>query len=513
MNVLGLPDPFYGYSFLLRMLIYVVLPAFGVWQFVRLRRALHVYQLEAYKPRQFLSWVRANPGRARFLRSVPAKKALVMTGRAWRILGVATALSVLGIFGAWAIGHLVIGGWPADFIAYFAAMGAAFLLAPQLLVLTDKLLSPVQRLVNARYERAARKKLEAIGPVVIGVTGSFGKTSIKFAIEKLVAPAGRALATPGSYNTPMGVVRSVNENLTDAHRFFVVEMGAKQRGDIAELVVIARPTIGVLTAIGPAHLETFGSLDGVRKAKYELIEGLPDDGVAVMNSDDPEVRALAEATDRLRVVRYGIDPEGKPDVTASEIEVTARGTRFKLTDLRSGDTLSTRTSLLGRHAIANLLGAVAVVVETGRPLDELGAPISSLSPVEHRLQLIEGAGGVTVIDDAFNSNPAGSAAALEVLEAMPARRRVVVTPGMIELGELQAPANESFGEQAGRIADVLVVVARVNRAALVAGAERSSHARIVTVDSLDQAQRELQDILGPGDVVLFENDLPDQYEG
>jgi UDP-N-acetylmuramoyl-tripeptide--D-alanyl-D-alanine ligase len=269
----------------------------------------------------------------------------------------------------------------------------------------------------------------------------------------------------------------------------------------------------VLTAIGPAHLESFGSLEDVRRAKYELIEGLPDDGVAVMNTDDAEVRALADSTDHLRVIRYGIDPEGKPDVTASDVGVTARGTRFGLTDTRSGETIAARTSLLGDHAVANLLGAVAVALETGRPLGELGAPISSLKPVEHRLQLIKGAGGVTVIDDAFSSNPAGSAAALDVLAAMPARRRVVVTPGMVELGGMQAAANEALGERAGRTADVVIVVAGVNRDALVAGAERSGHARVVAVDSLAQAQRELQDILGPGDVVLFENDLPDQYEG
>jgi UDP-N-acetylmuramoyl-tripeptide--D-alanyl-D-alanine ligase len=512
-NVLGLPDPFYGYSFILRMLIYVVLPAFGVWQYTRLRRALHVFQLEGYKPPQFLEWCKRNPGRARFLKSVAAKKPLAMTGRAWRILVVATALSVLGVFGAWAVGHLVIGGFPADFILYFGAMAAAFLYAPRILVVADRLLTPLQRAVNRRFERNARRRLEEVRPLVVGVTGSYGKTSTKFAIERLLGPPNLVLATPGSYNTPMGVVRTVNEHLTGAQRFFVVEMGAKQRGDIAELVAFARPQIGVLTAVGPAHLETFGSLDDVAKGKYELIQGLPDDGVAVMNSDNPRVRGLADDTERLRVVRYGLDPEGKPDLTGTGVEVTESGTRFTVVDNRTGETIDARTALLGRHALTNVLGAVAVALEAGRGINELVRPIASLEPVEHRLQMIRGAGGVTVIDDAYNSNPEGAEAALDVVESMPARRKVVVTPGMVELGRAQADANRVLGERAGSVADLLIVVAKVNREALVTGAERGGRARVVTVDSLAAAQEELEGVLEAGDVVLFENDLPDQYEG
>ena len=153
-----------------------------------------------------------------------------------------------------------------------------------------------------------------------------------------------------------------------------------------------------------------------------------------------------------------------------------------------------------------------MAVTAGRRLQELVEPIAGLEPVEHRLQLIEGAGGVTVIDDAYNSNSEGAAAALEVLQALPARRRVVVTPGIIELGAIQEQANEDFGRRAAAVADTIVVVAKTNRDALVRGADDNS-ARVVVVDSLAQAQEELASLLGPGDAVLFENDLPDHYEG
>ena len=512
-NQLGLPDPFYGYSILLNIIIYVLLPLFGVLQFVRLRRALHVFQLEGYRRRNFLSWTRAHRDRSQWMRTTPVKKPLAMTGRAWRILALAVILSILAVFGSWVVAHLLLGGWPLDVIAYLLAAGLVFYFSSEVLTLSDRALGPVQSTINSRYLRAARARLDAWKPLVIGVTGSYGKTSTKFFIERLVAPDGEALATPGSYNTTMGVVRTINENLHEEHRYLIVEMGAKQRGDIAELADFTRPRVAVLTAIGPAHLESFGSLDNVRKAKYEIVEGLRTDGVAVMNTDDPEVRALADETKRVKVIRYGLDPQGAPHVSAHGIETTSEGTSFRVVDTRSGEDVGATTTLLGRHSIGNVLGAVAVALETGRPLAELVDPIRRLSAVEHRLQIIKGAGGVTVIDDAFNSNPEGAAAALDVVDAMPGGHKIVVTPGMVELGELQAEANERFGEHAGRVADTLVVVTRVNRDALVTGAERSGRARVVVVDTLAQAQEELKSMLRLGDVVLFENDLPDQYEG
>jgi UDP-N-acetylmuramoyl-tripeptide--D-alanyl-D-alanine ligase len=510
---MDLPDPFYGYSTVLHVIIYVGLPLFGVLQFFRLRRALHVFQLEGYKRPNFLRWVRANSNRSRWMSSAPAKKPLAMTGRAWRILALSVFLSVVGVFGTWAVAHLFLGGWPADVIAYVVAMGLIWFFSSRVLVLSDLLLSPIQSAINNGYEQRARKKLNSTKPVVIGVTGSYGKTSTKFAIEKLIAPEGEVLATPGSYNTTLGVVRTINENLTGDHKFFVVEMGAKQRGDIAEITEFTPPNIAVLTAVGPAHLESFETVENVRRAKYEIVEGLAPDGIAVMNTDNPEVRALADDTHGTKVIRYGLEGDGRPHLTARDIETTPDGTSFTIVDARTNDAVNARTSLLGRHSIANVLGAVAVALEVGKSLAELVGPIRRLEAVEHRLQIIKGAGGVTVIDDAFNSNPDGAAAALEVVEEMNASSKIVVTPGMIELGPLQTEANERFGEHAGRVADTLIVVARVNRDALVAGAKRGGRAEVVIVDTLADAQEAMKPLMTPGAVVLFENDLPDQYEG
>jgi UDP-N-acetylmuramoyl-tripeptide--D-alanyl-D-alanine ligase len=504
-------DPFTGYSALLRTSVYVVVPAVTVLQFIRLRRALHVYQLEGYRRTRFLEWTRAHRDRARWLSPATSKKPLVMTGRAWRILVTATLLVPVLILVPAGIAHVWLGGWPVDVIVWAVATGLVVILTSHVLVAADLLLRPVQAAINRSYLRRAQRTLADVSPVVIGVTGSFGKTSTKFAIERFLDDA---LATPGSFNTPLGVCRTINEELAATHRFFVVEMGAYGVGEIAELCRFVRPSIGVLTAIGPAHLERFGSIDAVRRAKYELIESLPDDGVAVMNVDDPIVRELADSTRGVQIVRYGLDGGGRPDITATGVRVGADGSSFTIEDRRTGGAVDVETRLLGRYAIGHVLAGAAVALSAGRALADLRSAISELTAVEHRLQLIAGAGGVTVIDDAYNSNPDGAAAALEVLEAIPGKNKVVVSPGIIELGSEQVAANQRFGRRAAEVADYLIVVAKLNRDAITSGASQASNgAQVVTVDTLDDATTKLQTILGPGDVVLFENDLPDQYEG
>jgi UDP-N-acetylmuramoyl-tripeptide--D-alanyl-D-alanine ligase len=508
----GFDDPFTGYSLLLRVIIFGAMPAFCAWQVIRLRRALHVFQLEGYKRGRFLAWCRHNGRRALFVSSQAAKKPLVMTGRAWRLLILSTVLSVLLILGVAAGAHLGLGGWPADVIAWAMTTLVVFVATPYLLVAADVVLAPVQGAINNNYLNRARTKLDEINPLVVGITGSFGKTSTKFAVAGLLGPPEQTLATPGSFNTPLGVCRTINEALLPTHHYLVVEMGAYGVGEIAELCDFVRPTVGVLTSIGPAHLERFGSLDNIRAAKYEIVEALPFDGVAVMNVDDPEVRRLADVTSHVRVVRYGTRDDANPDITATDVRVTPDGTALRLKVNTTGEAAEVVTKLLGRYSVGHVLAGVAVAMCAGRPLHEVAEAIESLEPVEHRLQLINGAGGVTVIDDAYNSNPEGAAAALEVLESMPGKKKVVVSPGMVELGDLQFDANRDFGARAASAADVLIVVARVNREAIVAGAGSNGRVRIVTVDSLAEATEELKRFVGPGDVVLFENDLPDQYE-
>jgi UDP-N-acetylmuramoyl-tripeptide--D-alanyl-D-alanine ligase len=496
------------------VIVFGAVPAFALFQYFRLRRGLHVFQLEGYNAARLWSWCRSHPRRALFLRSLGAKKPLVMTGRAWRILSAALVINVLASLALPGAAHLLLGGWPADVATWGLVTVALGLGAPLLLLAGNALVAPVQRIVNARFLRAASDRLSKVEPVVVRLTGSFGKTSTKAAVARLIADPSAVLATPGSFNTPLGVSRTINEHLEPAHRFLVVEMGARRRGDIAELCRLVPPSVALLTAIGPAHLDTFGTLANVRAAKSEIVSGLAPGGIAVLNVDDPEVRSVADGIADRRVIRYGLDPGGRPDVTARAVTTGPQGSSLTVVDAISGEEVSVSTRLLGRHALGHLLGGVAAALALGRSVSELAEAIASLEPVEHRLQLIPGTGGIIVIDDAYNSNPQGAAAALEVLAAMPAAKRVVVTPGIVELGALQSEANRELGAHAARVADAIIVVAPVNRAALSAGVRSAGNgALLVTVDSLKEAEAELGRLLGPGDAVLFENDLPDHYEG
>ena len=507
-------EPFAGYSWVLRVIIYVVVPAFSAWQYVRLRRAFHVFQLESYKRHWFRDWVSAAPRRRLFLTSfTDAKKPLAMTGRAWRTVALGTALTALKILVPSGLAHVWF-GTPWDLITCAVMFSVMFVAVPEVLLVADWLLTPVQNAINNHYLKAARAKLQDIAPIVVGVTGSYGKTSTKFAIEKIVGSSKKVLATPSSFNTPLGVARTINELLEPGHEVFVVEMGARREGDIAEITRLVRPSIGVLTAIGPAHLESFGSMDAIKRTKYEIVSTLGEGATAVMNVDDPEVRALADGTAGATVIRYGLDEAGAPDITASDVSTRATGTEMTIVDRRSDANVEASPRLLGKHAVGHVLAGVAVASALGLRVADLADAIDAMEPVEHRLQIIEGAGGVVVIDDAYNSNPEGAAAALEVLAAMPGGKKIVITPGMVELGPEQHEANAEFGRRAVESADVVIAVASVNRAAFVEGAARAgAPEKLIVVDSLADATHKLTGLVSSGDVVLFENDLPDHYEG
>jgi UDP-N-acetylmuramoyl-tripeptide--D-alanyl-D-alanine ligase len=322
--------------------------------------------------------------------------------------------------------------------------------------------------------------------------------------------------TPGSVNTELGLAREIREQLKPMHEFFIAEMGARESGDIAQCVRVAQPTWGVLTCIGKAHLETFGSEAAIRATKGELLEGVPPTGVCFLNANDPNTPEMRRFV-KSRVVTFGIqrdDTALQADVCARNISVTQDGSTFLVSGEMIADPFEVRTELLGVHNISNLMAAIAVAVEAGMSPSVIQAAVQSLPPVEHRLQLLKKSNGVLVIDDAFNSNPEGFREALDTLALFTNRRRVLVTPGMVELGEQEQEENRRIGGYAAP---------RVNHVVLVGEEERISPLRegllsegfltenIEEVKTLRDAAEHLSRYNKPGDVVLFENDLPDLY--
>jgi UDP-N-acetylmuramoyl-tripeptide--D-alanyl-D-alanine ligase len=383
--------------------------------------------------------------------------------------------------------------------ALFAALGACAV--PLLVDAAAALLSPLERRLVTPFVTAARSRLAQVAPTVVGITGSFGKTSTKQHVAHLLAGSRTVVASPASFNNRAGLARAVNEQLLPGTDVFVAEMGTYGKGEIADLCRWCPPAIAVITAIGPVHLERFKSEDAIVAAKSEITETAH---TVVLNVDDPHLAALADrlAADGTKsVVRCSA-----VDVAADVCVEAAGGVaRVHVGGTVAGSGLALPASVQP----TNLACALAVVFALGVPQEVALSRIATLPAVPNRLASGQAPSGVWVIDDTFNSNPSGARVALAELAARGGEgRRVVVTPGMVELGALQFGANRAFAEEIARVATDLVIVGHTNRRALRAGC---APLRPLCVRTRDEAVTWVRATLGPGDAVLYENDLPDHY--
>ena len=352
------------------------------------------------------------------------------------------------------------------------------LLLPLWVALGGLLAWPIEKLVSEMYFRDAQKKLAARPDIIkIGITGSYGKTSVKFILGTILQEKYQTLITPSSFNTPMGVTKIIRERLTPATQVFVAEMGARHVGDIKELCRLVHPRYGVLTSVGPQHLDTFHTSERIKNTKYELMDAVPADGCCFFPDDGAICRELYDRTEeekRLCCLHYSPDA----DVWATDVTVSPIGSRFVLHT--SAEEIACETRLLGEHNIQNILLAATVALHLGLTMRQVARGISKLQPVEHRLQLIPSP-GITIIDDAFNSNPKGAEAAVKVLGAFQARR-IIITPGMVELGGQEAAFNREFGRK-------ICGNARSTRSRLPKGCSRRGSRREICTSSPASTKR------------------------
>jgi UDP-N-acetylmuramoyl-tripeptide--D-alanyl-D-alanine ligase len=374
--------------------------------------------------------------------------------------------------------------------------------APLAVDLALAALAPLEARLGNRYVDEATTKLDRVRPRVVAITGSYGKTSTKEHVRDLLGDRYVVVASPASFNNRLGLARAINEHLQPGTEVFVAEMGMYAEGEIRALCEWLPPDVAVLTAVGPVHLERLGSMEAIVRAKSEIFERAR---VAVVNVDDPRLATVADelVARGLRVWRCGTTE--RPDLDVALVPA-ADGTSVRL--LVDG---STHTMQLdgGPHA-SNLATAVAVARELGVTVDRIVARLDRLAVPAHRLEVRTTERGVTVIDDTFNANPAGARHALELLARVDGGgRRVVVTPGMVELGAEQADANEELARLVTDTADTLVVVGRTNRAALLRGVGNGTTVQCVA--NRDRGTAWVRSNLDAGDAVLYENDLPDHY--
>ena len=380
---------------------------------------------------------------------------------------------------------------------------------PGWIALCGLLAWPIEKGISELYFRDAQRILKSRNDLIrIGITGSWGKTSVKFILGTMLEEKYHTLVTPSSFNTPMGVTKVIRSSLEPGHRVFVAEMGARHVGDIREMCRLVHPHLGLLTSVGPQHLDTFKSIERVAKTKYELIEALPPDGMSFFSDDGDICRGLYQKTEKAKMIS-GFDPE-TDDVWAEDIRITNEGSSFILCtkDLRQ----PCRTVLLGELNILNILLCAGVCLYLGMTGEQISRGIEKIRPVEHRLQLIPNSGGITVIDDAFNSNIRGAEQAFLVLKEM-SGKRILVTPGMVELGEKEEEMNRLFGSLAADCCDVAVLIGKKRSTAIVHGLKEKGFPqdRIILANSLEEATALLRTEAKAGDTILFENDLPDNY--
>jgi UDP-N-acetylmuramoyl-tripeptide--D-alanyl-D-alanine ligase len=376
---------------------------------------------------------------------------------------------------------------------------------PLSLVLATLLLAPSERRVQAKYWREAESVLQRVKPTVIGITGSYGKTSTKHLLAHILSVQAPTLATPGSVNTAMGIARIVRERL-DRQRWFVVEMGAYGRGSIATLCALTPPKLGILTTIGKAHYERFGSVDEVAAAKLELAEAAERNGGRVIFGSGamrhPAVRAWAEAHKPMVVEARILDTAETPEGLA--IAVDWQGARYDL-----------KVPIHGLQQVDNIVLAFAAACSLGVPPSVAAQALASAPQIQHRLEVKTLANGAVLIDDAYNSNPEGFAAGLRLLDLLrkSGGRRILVTPGMVELGVIEDAEHEAIGRLAGGLVDVLLAVSPARIAALTKAYKAANpQGVVVPCATFASADRWMAANLQANDVVLLENDLPDLYE-
>lgn len=426
-------------------------------------------------------------------------KPLVYTGRVKRQIAVTLILVLLIDF----ICAKYVGRYLPALLMLIHYYGVWFIIYLMAIITT-----PIEKSVQNGFILDAKKILKSHqGLKVIGITGSYGKTSTKNVVRAVLSQKYNTLMTPSSFNTPMGITRTIREMLKPIHEVFVCEMGADKVGDITELMDFVHPQVGIVTSIGPQHLQTFHTQENIIREKMQMIEKLPQDGVGILNYDNEFIREY-HINNPVKIITYGIHEE-HVDYRAINIEYHPTGSTF--TVIHEDEQIELSTKLLGELNILNILSAIACARYFGVSWNEIRKGVREMKQVEHRLELKK-INGYTFIDDAFNANPSGAHMALSVLSSFP-NKRYIVTPGMIDLGERQSEINYTFGKDMIDKVDYVILVGKEQTSPIYQGLVENGFAQdhILVVDHVKEAFTYIYTHASTLDTILLENDLPDAF--
>lgn len=459
-----------------------------------------MYQLHSYRPNRFLKFIQKYFFKEgifvigsfisgygliyllslkRFIQATEKKKKLIWTSKVSRLFFVT---SILFLFISW--------GRPAY----------VFLSIPFLIILSSVLLISLEKMIEKKYEKEATIRLQQIKPLVIGITGSYGKTSIKHILYHFLKNFKKTLMTPGSTNTLMGITKHIRENLTH-QEIYIVEMGARELGNIKEICNLVHPEVGIISYIGTQHMEYFESQENLLKTKLELAESSKS---VFFNLDSP---FLGDYKNKFHAKYYSLSNK-EANLYVKNIEIQNEYTCFTVVEDEKEYFL--KTKLLGKNHISNILAALIVARSLGLSWTMLETLTFSLPQIQHRLELKK-ENNITILDNGFNSNIEGSKDALEVMKALPGKNKIIITPGFVELGEQTLEAHQKFSEHIAKNTDRVILVGKAVGIEEALQVLNYPQEHLFKVNNLQEAKIKLKEILQIDDVVLFENDLSDDY--
>lgn len=473
-----------------------------------LKKYLHIFQLEEYKPLRLLKWIFRKKEKINL-----TKKEMVFTTKAkflyytTLVLYIIFTVIVYIIFDIFLTIAYIIVFWQAIFV---------------FLILSFYILKIYEIPNRALTKKRIKQKLLQNNKLkTISITGSAGKTTTKKILARLLV--GKVLATPKSFNTLFGIAKVIDYEMDDRYDYFICEMGAYKRGEIKELMQTIPTNVSILTTINKQHIERFKSIKNTIKAKFEILQNIKENGVGIVNLDNKHILQNLNSTN-VKLYGFTNDLESLKQsrfsktlnlvseiISVKNIQIKKDKTHFTLS--YQNKNYDFVTNLLGEHHTKNIAAALTAAIALGEEVKNLQKKVAKIEQIPHRLEHKQ-KDGVHILDDTYSSNEEGFKKALKVLKYVGKGKKILVTPGLVELGSETKSVHISLGEKIAKEIDTVILVGKNQRTkALEAGVKnvKEKHLDIVYVNSHLDAQEKITQIATLGDTVLFENDLPDQY--
>lgn len=458
---------------------------------------LYIFQLLEYNWQDYLKWFIKYP----LKRNLQRKHSLVLTQKALLLILLSSIFILL--ISIEIMTKIFSPFWLIPiFFLILTQLSSIFLLVAQLFLFPFEFIKKIE-IINA-----AKEKLDRLQNLkIIGIVGSYAKTSTKDILYTLLWKDFLVVKTPKSFNTKLSIARCVLLDIKSNTEVFIVEMDAYHPGEIKKLAEIIKPNMAILTSIAPQHLERFGSMEKLAKTQFEIADVLPEDGILFLNADSEWINKL-QKNYSVKKIFYGKTKES--EIYATNINQTISGTKFTLNTKKGS--IEVEIPLFGDHHVTNFLAAVCVALNLGLSLDKVRDRAKLLLPTEHRLE-IKKMGQITLIDNSYNTNPEVVKSSLKLLKGFETDQRIIITSGLVEQGKNSAKENIKMGNMIAGVADYVIIVGNNAKAPLLKGLKDRdfSSDHIHEVSSTKEGLSLLKEISKPNAVVLLENDLPDQY--